>query len=65
MSELTHPGHADFIAEAQRLLKAIQSSTGEDRTHAEHELSHFLRMNAAGRLAEYFAARRAPDGGEA
>lgn len=59
MSDLVRPGHPDFIAEAQRLLAAIQAATSdEDRSHAEHELTVFLRLNGAGRLQEWFDSRK-------
>lgn len=53
---------SDFIQEAKRLLDAVSAAPrgSEDREHAEHDLRHFLRMNATGRLAEYFATRRGP-----
>jgi hypothetical protein len=37
----------------------LEAKTPEDRDAADHALSHFLRMNANGRLQEYFANRRA------
>lgn len=53
----------EMIAEYQRLLKA-QSAARESKDQdaidaADHDLSHFLRMNAHGRLQEYFASRQA------
>lgn len=60
MSDLTRPGQASFIAEARRLLNAIEAAKEpEAREAAEHDLSHFLRMNAAGRLPEYFRNQQA------
>lgn len=51
--------HSGFIAEAQRLTNAvINANEGTDREFAEHELATFLRLNAQGRLAEWFASRK-------
>jgi hypothetical protein len=60
MSSPQRPEQSDFIAEAQRLTNAvINAADGSDREFAEHELAMFLRLNAQGRLAEWFASRPA------
>lgn len=56
MSEMERPGQSDFIAIYQRLLDAqMAASTPEERESADADFSHFLRMNAAGRLDEWIA----------
>ncbi len=58
MSEFTSPSQADFIAICQRLHAAQRAaSTPDEREAADEEFSHFLRMNAAGRLDEWLASR--------
>ena len=58
MSEMEPIQHTGFISEAQRLTTAVlEAKPGSDREFAEHELSTFLRLNAQGRLAEWFASR--------
>ncbi len=53
-------GLTDAVLEWRRLTLAQQDArTTEDRDAADHALSHFLRMNANGRLQEYFNNRRA------
>jgi len=54
------PEPSAFVREVQKLhLRQLEARTPEDRDAADHELSHLLRMNAAGRLDEYFANREA------
>jgi hypothetical protein len=44
----------------QRLHQAqLAAETDEDRESADADMQHLLRMNSAGRLQEYMAARRA------
>lgn len=51
-------GLSDALQEMHRLHKAqIAATTDEERDAADHDFAHFLRMNAAGRLQEYFANR--------
>ncbi len=61
MSELARLSQSDFIRECQRLharhLEAIQGEDAEALDAAIDAFAHFLRMNAAGRLQEYFDAR--------
>lgn len=56
------PGQSDFIREMQRLMEAqrvaIQSKDPVAIEDAAADLTHLLRMNAAGRLQEYFASRQ-------
>lgn len=53
--------HSDFIREMQRLhdaqRAAIQSRDVEAIEHAAHEMTVFLRLNAQGRVADWFASR--------
>jgi hypothetical protein len=58
MSTPETPTQFDFIAVCQRLHAAqLEAETPEEREAADHELSHFLRMNAQGRAAEWFTSR--------
>lgn len=51
-----------FVLEVQRLHRAqLAAETPDDRAAADDRLTHLLRMNAVGRLAEYFANRDAED----
>ena len=65
MSDPTTPKDSPFLIEMQRLhnnqVAAIRSGDVEAIDHAAHELTHLLRMNAAGRLAEYFQNRDRSD----
>lgn len=54
--------HSDFIAICQRLHDAqLAASTPEEREAADADFSHFLRMNAAGRLSEWIASHPEPE----
>lgn len=46
----------DYLLEWKRLLEAITAAKDdpEARDLAEHDLAMFLRLNAQGRLAEWF-----------
>lgn len=58
---MTPVSQVEMIAEYQRLLKAQAdahaSKDAEAIDAADHDLAHFIRMNAANRLQEYFASR--------
>jgi hypothetical protein len=57
MSEPERPGQSEFILTAQRLHAAqLAATTPEEREAADHDLSHFIRMSAAGRLQEWYAS---------
>ena len=63
MSDPVRLGQSDFIRECQRLHEGVVAAL---RTHdidtidaANEAFVHFLRMNRAGRLQEYFANRAA------
>lgn len=59
MSEFARIGHAEMLAAYQRLLEAQRTAqTPEDREAADDDLTHYLRMMAAGRLPEWFASRQ-------
>lgn len=62
MTDLTRPTQSDFITEMQRLhdahLSALKGGDPETIQAAVDDLSHFLRMNNAGRLGEYMAQKR-------
>ena len=54
----TDPEPSAFLREVQKLhLRQLEARTEDERDAADHDLSHLLRMNAAGRLDEYFANR--------
>lgn len=58
MSEPERPGQSEFILAAQRLHAAqIAAATPDEREAADADLSHFLRMAAAGRLQEWCNSR--------
>lgn len=63
MSEPTRLGQSDFIVECRRLhaahLAALASEDPEAIEAAVDAFSFFLRMNANGRLQEYFENRQA------
>jgi hypothetical protein len=63
MSEFQRAVGVDILREYQRLLAAQQSAHDahdeEAIEAADHDMSHFLRMNAAGRMQEYMASRKA------
>lgn len=51
---MSGPGQSEFIAICQRLHDAqLAAVTPEEREAADADFSHFLRMNAAGRLQEW------------
>lgn len=53
-------GESEFMREIQRLHKAqVFAQSAEERQAANDDMAHLLRMNAAGRLDEYFASRKA------
>jgi hypothetical protein len=59
MSEFVRASQLDIIAAYQRLLAAIEhSNNAEDHDAAVEDLGHFLRMNGAGRIQEWFANRK-------
>lgn len=58
-------GHSDFVREMYRLSQAqLDAKTDDDRDAADAAMRHLLRMNAAGRLQEYFASRTGGTDGE-
>lgn len=58
MSDLERLGQSDFIGICQQLHAAQLAATSDDeREAADADLSHFLRMSAAGRLQEWIASR--------
>ncbi len=58
MTDFTRPSQGDFIRIMQRLHAAqLKAETPDAREAADEEMSHFLRMNAAGRLDEWLASR--------
>jgi hypothetical protein len=60
---LDRPGQSDFIREMQRLFEAqreaVKSGDVDAIEHAAHEMTIFLRFNAAGRLQEWIAMQDA------
>jgi hypothetical protein len=59
MSEFVRASQLDIIAAYQRLLAAISDSTNtDDHDAAVEDLGHFLCMNGAGRIQEWFANRK-------
>lgn len=60
MSEPTRPGQSDLIRTLMQ-LNAAQASAKvgtPEREDADHELAHFLRLNAQGRAEEFYASRK-------
>lgn len=52
-------GDSDFIREIQRIHQAqLSAQNADERAAANDDMTHLLRMNAAGRLEEYFASRK-------
>ena len=62
MSDFQKAVGADFVREYHRLqaaqAAAHQSGDPEAVDAADHDLAHFIRMSAAGRLQEYMASRQ-------
>jgi len=52
------PNQSDFIRTLQVLHAAqLEAASPEARDAADHELSHFLRLSALGRVQEFYASR--------
>lgn len=55
-------GDSRYVLELKRLHAAQQAArTPDEREAADHDLAHLFRMNAAGRLDEYFGSREPGD----